>query len=143
MIVMMLVLVVVVVMVAMPMIVMMLVLVVVVVMVAMAMPVVMLLPIEVTVEVVHVMVMRLMHLVEDYVEVAALDAGRQLARHGNLEAIDVQARQRSPQAILVGTKVEQRADNHVATDATRTLQIQRLARSHCYSSSMWAPRAPT
>ena len=103
----------------------------------------MLLAIEVSIEVVHVMVVRLVHLVENHVEVAALDARRQLARHRNLEAIDIQACQRTPQSVLVGAEVEQRTHDHVAADATRALQIQRLARSHCYSSPLWAPRTPT
>ena len=77
------------------------------------------------------MVVVLMLGIEHHIEVARRKRTGHHARDLDLEAVRRQARQRCMQAGLVSPQVEQGGDQHVARNARRAFEIERL--SHDYS----------
>ena len=93
-------------------------------------------------EVRHIVVVVLMRLIEHHIEVAAVDTCLLDAAYAHLVAIQRQARERIAQARLVGARIEQRRDGHIAADAVRAIQIERLSHSFPFLPPLEAGRRP-
>ena len=93
-------------------------------------------------EVRHIVVVVLVRLIEHHVEVAAVDTCLLDAAYAHLVAIQRQARERIAQARLVGARIEQRRDGHIAADAVRAIQIERLSHSFPFLPPLEAGRRP-
>ena len=78
----------------------------------------------------HIMIVVLVLAIEQHSEVAAVDSRLLHPGHRDLEAIDWQACQRPAHGDLIGTEVEQGADEHIAGNTALAVQIERTAAPH-------------
>ena len=106
------------------------------------MPVAVTMVVVVPMEVRHIVVVVLVRLIEHHIEVAAVDTRLLDAAYAHLVAIQRQARERIAQARLVGARIEQRRDGHIAADAVRAIQIERLSHSFPFLPPLEAGRRP-
>ena len=106
------------------------------------MPVAVTMVVVASMEVRHIVVVVLMRLIEHHIEVAAVDTRLLDAAYAHLVAIQRQARERIAQARLVGARIEQRRDGHIAADAVRAIQIERLTHSFPFLPPLEAGRRP-
>ncbi len=75
------------------------------------------------VQVRHVVVVVLVGIVEHHVEVAGIQAVLRHARHAHREPLHRQAVEGCAHRCLVGSRIEQRRDQHVAADARAAFQV--------------------
>ena len=73
------------------------------------------------------MVVPVMLRVEHYVKVAHVEPRHEAATYHDLVAVELQACEGAAQRVLIGAGVEKSAHNHVATDAARTVKIERAS----------------
>ena len=74
----------------------------------------------------HIVVVVLVIVVEHHIEIAGSERTRHLARDTDLVAFERKGRERGAEPLAIGAKVEQGGNQHVAGDAGRALEVERL-----------------
>ena len=74
----------------------------------------------------HIVVVVLVIMVEHHIEIAGSERTRHLARDADLVALERKGRERGTEPLAVGAEVEQGGHQHVAGDAGRALEVERL-----------------